>query len=179
MSLTLIDPPAVEPLTLAEAKAHLRFPYSDEDTLIEALISAAREMAESTTQRALVQQTWRQIEDQPPRVVLLRKWPVLEVVSIKADGVAVELAAVETVVGDNACVAMANGSIWPGRRLEIEYRSGFGADGAEVPKTIKQWMLLQVGTLFENRETLNVGNIVTSMPHVSGLIDPWRVWNFA
>lgn len=60
MSLFLVTAPAVEPLTLAQAKEHLRVDESihDEDGLIEGLIVAAREYAETFTHRALITQTW-------------------------------------------------------------------------------------------------------------------------
>lgn len=55
---TPVTAPAEEPLTLAEAKAHLRVDASNEDDLIAALIVAARELAETRQRRALVTQTW-------------------------------------------------------------------------------------------------------------------------
>lgn len=60
MSLSLVTAPAVEPLSLADAKLHLRVDASihDEDALIEGLIVAAREYAETFTHRAFITQTW-------------------------------------------------------------------------------------------------------------------------
>lgn len=65
-TLTLITPPASEPLTLAEAKAHLRVVNSSEDTLIAAYLAAAREVVEQMTGRAFLTQT---------RLVTLSEWP--------------------------------------------------------------------------------------------------------
>ena len=53
MTLKLITAPATEPVTLAEAKVHLRC-GDDEDALLGVLIQAAREQAEHQLGRALV-----------------------------------------------------------------------------------------------------------------------------
>ena len=54
----LLTAPALEPVTLAEAKRHANVVASDDDTLITALIVAARELVEQDTSRALINQTW-------------------------------------------------------------------------------------------------------------------------
>lgn len=50
--------PAEEPVTLAEAKAHLRVSGTDEDAYIDALVKAARGRAESLTRRQLITATY-------------------------------------------------------------------------------------------------------------------------
>lgn len=57
-ALTLITPPAAEPVTVADAKLDLRVTLSDDDALISALITAARQYAEKYTRRQLVTATW-------------------------------------------------------------------------------------------------------------------------
>lgn len=66
MASALITPPAEEPVTLAEAKAHLRVDIADDDMLISGLIVAARQYAETITRRALVTQSWRLALDRFP-----------------------------------------------------------------------------------------------------------------
>ena len=61
--------PSVEPLSLAEAKAHLRLEPSDDDDLVTALIQSARESCERFTGRALVE---RQL------TLFLDAWPTAE-----------------------------------------------------------------------------------------------------
>jgi uncharacterized phiE125 gp8 family phage protein len=58
MALSLVTAPPVEPLTLAQAKRHLRVDATDEDDLIADQIQAAREFAEVHTHRAFITQTW-------------------------------------------------------------------------------------------------------------------------
>lgn len=60
MALKLTAAPTAEPVSLAEAKVHLRANLDDtsEDALIGMYISAARSDAENTCRRALVTQQW-------------------------------------------------------------------------------------------------------------------------
>ena len=58
MSLTLLTPPAAEPVTLAEAKAHLKVDTTADDALISSLITGARARAEWHSGRAFVTQSW-------------------------------------------------------------------------------------------------------------------------
>jgi uncharacterized phiE125 gp8 family phage protein len=58
MGLSLVTPPTIEPVSLAEAKAHLRVTEADDDALIAGYILAARHAAESYIRGALITQTW-------------------------------------------------------------------------------------------------------------------------
>src|SRR5690242_14642320 len=63
MPSILLTPPAVEPLSLAEAKAFLRVEHDDDDDIIAALIAGARIHVEAQTRRALITQSWRLVRD--------------------------------------------------------------------------------------------------------------------
>lgn len=67
MALTVneIVAPAVEPLTLAEVKSHLRVDITDDDALITSLITAARQWVERGINRALITRTNRATFDLP------------------------------------------------------------------------------------------------------------------
>lgn len=66
MPLIQTSPPASEPVTLAEAKAHMRVDDSVDDALIGSLISGARMQAEMICRRALITQSWKLILDAFP-----------------------------------------------------------------------------------------------------------------
>ena len=66
MPLQILQEPAVEPLSLAEAKLHLRVDIPDDDALISALITSVRQYAETITRRAFIQQTWQYVIDSFP-----------------------------------------------------------------------------------------------------------------
>lgn len=66
MRLQSLSPPAVEPVTLAEAKLHLRVDIADDDAMITSLIKAAREFCETELRQALITQQWRLLLDSFP-----------------------------------------------------------------------------------------------------------------
>jgi hypothetical protein len=53
LSYRELTQPAVEPITLAQAKAHLRVDFSDDDAYITALITASRQRVEKMMNRAI------------------------------------------------------------------------------------------------------------------------------
>lgn len=59
--LTVVTPPASEPVSLATARQHLRIPlgFTDDDALIGGLISAARAICETEVRQAFLTQTVR------------------------------------------------------------------------------------------------------------------------
>ena len=63
MQLICTSQPSTEPITLAQAKAHLRQDGTDDDALITNLIIAARTHAETVCRRAFVTQTWKLVLD--------------------------------------------------------------------------------------------------------------------
>jgi uncharacterized phiE125 gp8 family phage protein len=73
MSLQLITPPAIEPVTLDDTKLHLKVDTSDDDALITRLITAARARAEWHTGRALNTQSW---------ILWLDCWPQCGIIEI-------------------------------------------------------------------------------------------------
>lgn len=66
MALRVVTAPVTEPIALTDAKLYLRVDTTDEDTMITALIVAAREYCESFQNRAYVTQTLDLTLDQFP-----------------------------------------------------------------------------------------------------------------
>lgn len=64
--LNLVTAPTQEPVSLADAKAHLRVDHCDEDALIATQIASARQMVENYTGRRLISQTWELFLDAIP-----------------------------------------------------------------------------------------------------------------
>ena len=69
MSLVLVEPPDVEPLTTAEVRARLNIGTELTDTVVDALVSASRQMIDGPDGwlgRALNTQTWNLVLDRFP-----------------------------------------------------------------------------------------------------------------
>lgn len=207
MPLQLITPPAQEPVSLAEAKLHLRVDFPDDDSLIVAIIAAARQHAEMLTRRQLVTARWKLVLDRfpgagwsevptgepfflPGNAILLPKSPLQAVLAIDyLDGGNVLQTLPETdYVVDAACeparITPVAGAIWPGTLAQIAavsvlFDAGYG-DASAVPEGIKAWIKLRVGSLYEHREdfALITRGRIEALPFVDGLLDPYRVISF-
>ena len=188
--LTQLSPPAAEPLTLAEAKLHLRVDadITDDDSLITALIVTARQQSEHRTGRALVSQHWRYAIDAFPvdslELPLPKLLSVQSVTYLDSAGTRQTLANTEYDVITDELVGRlipAYGKSWPSCRerpgsVRVDYTCGYGA-AADVPQSIKAWMLLAIGAWYENREALTSGQPVAELPRSfwNGLLDPFYV----
>lgn len=188
MPLTLVTAPASEPITVTEAKSHLRITSSDDDSYISSLIKVARDRAESFTKRALITQTWNYLIDDFQDVIEIPK-PMLQSVTsityIDTDGVSQTLAAsVYTVDTDSepGRVLLAYDQAWPGVRdqpnaVTIQFVAGYGLAG-EVPEEIKQGIKLHLSTLYENREDITVLQVKGAPMTSDILFSPHRVITF-
>ena len=188
MSEKLITAPVTEPLTLAEAKAHLRITSSAEDALVTSLIIAARELCESETGRALLPQTWELTRDDFSDEMFLQHVPVASIVSIKytdVNGAEQTLAGTEYVLDASsnvqARVVLAVDKSWPSvyggiNNVRIRYVAGY-TNAAAVPQSLKQWMLLQISHWFRNRESVSIGNPGSKLDFVDNLLNAYRIYN--
>lgn len=188
MSAILLTPPALEPVSLADAKHFLRVEHDDDDDLIAALIAAARVHVEAQTRRALIEQTWRLVRDVWPasgRLPILPA-PLIAVTAIRvfdADGAPHVLEGGDFVidtVSAPAMLAFARGAPRaPGKLaagIEIDIAAGYGAAPEDVPEPLRQAIRMLVAHWYENRGVIAASGEVASMPaSVSSLIAPFRV----
>lgn len=187
MNFKLITAPAVEPVTTTEAKSHLRVDLSADDTLIGTLITAARQMAENYTLRALCTQTWdlyrdgfyMQGRDIAPSAVTIPRPPLQSVTSVTTydgDNVATVFASSGYLVdtaSEPGRVVLADGEAWPtdlrsANGVVIRFVAGYGV-AADVPQQIKQAILQTIGHLYENREAQDMPGLAKM------LLEPYRV----
>ena len=204
MPLQLVIPPAAEPVSLAEAKLHLRVDFAVDDALITALIVAARQAAETLTGRQLITARWKLVLDSfpgpnqmsvpagvpfslPGHAILVPKCPVQAVVAIQyldLSGATQTMPAGDYTV-DTACeparVTPVFGQVWPVSlpqigAVSVVFDAGYGT-ASSVPEGIKSWIKIRVGTLFEHREEVAIlgRGQIKELPFVDGLLDPYRV----
>jgi uncharacterized phiE125 gp8 family phage protein len=163
MSLFLTTPPAVEPVSLAEAKAHLRVTHTDDDTYISTLIVSARLRVEKRSGLRLITQGWSQFIDcwSPFGVVDLQINPVSSVSDIIIYGDTDTPATIDpahyfldaTSRPPRVVFRQGRNPSPPGRRakgIEIRLTAGFGL-AAAVPQDLKQAILLLVADAFTHR----------------------------
>jgi len=189
MTLKLIAGPASEPITLEEAKLHLRVEHTADDTLITALIQSARQQAEHLLHRPLVTQTWERVLDAFPPVELeLGMPPVSTIVSVKyidTNGIEQTLSpGLYSFDADSepGWVLPAVDTDWPdtldtSNAVRVRFTCGYGG-ASDVPEIIKAWMKVSIGTMYKVREGVVVGVTVTDVPgrFIDGLLDPYRYY---
>lgn len=192
MTVLLITPPAIEPVTLAEARAHLRLDDGhDDDDYVAAMITAARIQVETATRRVLIDQTWRIYRDDwpPTAVVELPLAPVRSVAAIvvyDADGEPTTLPASGwrlDAAGSPARIAFLAARPAPGalvNGIEIDVVAGYGPSGVEVPQPLRQAIMVLVARWYENREGYAYGVVPSSVADLfESLIAPYRVRRLA
>lgn len=160
MTPILVQDPAVEPVSVAEMRTYLRLDDGAEDTLLAALIQAARLAVEAAARRILVDSRWRIVLDRwpPDRVVRLPLSPVVAVERVgilDAAGVAADLAltAYRLEAGEPPRLAVDAAAPSPGRLsgIAIEFRAGFGATAEAVPAPLRQAVRMLAARWFEHR----------------------------
>lgn len=196
MALKLVAAPAVEPLSTAEAKLHLRVDATDEDTLISSLIVEARQHAENFTSQGLITQTWDlQLDGWPDKNEIKIPLPPLQsITSVKyygTDGTEYTMTASNYIVdtkSEPGRIVLAYGKSWPSTTLQpaagvlVRFVAGYGAAAANVPDAIKSALKLHIGLLYEHREAISVGRgdaaVVLPLAY-DALLASYRVWTFA
>lgn len=179
--------PATEPLSLGDAKEHLRVDYTDDDDLISGLVTAARQHVEETTARALITQTWTlKLDSFPPDTILLPRPPLQSVTSITyldSDGNSQTLSSdlYDVHTGDvPGRVTRGYNDTWPLTRgipnaVTVTFVAGYGAAAADVPAPIVHAMKLWVADAYRNREETITGTVVARMRSADALLAPYRV----
>lgn len=175
-----------EPITLAEAKLHLRVDHADEDAYITGLITAARIVCEQRTGRSIPVSTWVARADDFCDTLELPFPPLVSVSGVQyvdVYGATITISNTDYRVDQySEPCRVVPVTEWPiaDDRINaviVTYQAGY----TECPLPLKQWMLLAIGDMYENRTASErpmgtaAGN--ASVPHafVDGLLAAYRV----
>ncbi|HEY8580911.1 MAG TPA: head-tail connector protein [Beijerinckiaceae bacterium] len=183
MTPILVKAPAVEPMTLAEAKAWLRVDTTDEDAVVAALIVAARQRVERATRQALIAQTWRLVWDAWPSGDLpIPLTPFMSLVALRvyaANNVAAVIAPATYVVDPDplgARVRFLSPPAAPGRvvaGVEAEVVVGYATAAAGLPAPLLHAVRLLVARWFARRGDGDEPDAGLP-PDVEALVAPYR-----
>lgn len=193
MTWAVTTPPVEEPISLADAKLHLRVRNTAEDSLVSLWITTARAHVEDVCERALMPQRWTQTRDDFPRpfdtfigafkrarlatlgvelphplAIELRGGNVTEIVSfsyVDLDGEEQTLDSGDyTFDADRALVYPLPGDTWPRTVGPVRIEYAVGyADADHVPAPLRAAMLLMLGDLYENRKANSIEAGVTAV----------------
>ena len=168
MAFRRIVEPVVEPITLDQAKAHLRLRTADQDARVTDAIKAARDAIEQITGRALLAQDWAlrlEALGADCRTLELPRPPVSAIltVTLGAPGVAVVIAADRyeldadaepgrLVWADGAYRTALGAFAARPAMLRITTRNGYGVAAASLPPGLVQCTYQLMATFFLHRE---------------------------
>lgn len=158
----IVTAPAVEPVSSAEAKLHLRVDVSTDDALIATLIKAARRHVENVTNSALISQTWDVYFEHFGSLMELPLPPLQSVTSVKyldTDGTQQTLSdsVYRVLDGPRGRIELAYGQSWPSlysvrQPITVRMVCGYGDAGTDVPESILAAMKMLIAHWYENRE---------------------------
>lgn len=193
MRLVQTQPPAIEPVAVADLRTHVGLDYGfrDHDAMLSLFIKAARRYAEAYTNRSFITQGWRGTLDGFPQVIELERAPVVSVQSI----VYLDMGGVWRTVSDPGLpdyavdlsgplgrITPGFGRIWPIPlpqigSVQVNFTAGYGSAATDVPEEVRHWIMLRAATLYRDREesaVLERGD-VKPLPYVDRLLDPVTV----
>jgi len=174
------------PLSVAQAKTHLRVDHSDEDSLISSFITAAQNMVELYTgrklQRSVVVENVPYFEASIPL-----RWPIVSLTSVEylpsgTDGSSYSSTSIYKIYesDDNRFIYQKADTTYPsvlGEKLPIKitYSTGY-ADG-EVPDALLQAMYLFIGRMYENgADARELQQVSTNIPTTAEyMMNPYRL----
>ncbi len=188
MPVILTTPPPIEPLSLAQAKEHLKVESNADDNLINRLIATARQQVEKQIDKVLIDQTWSiYLDDWPGNSeIRLPVGPVTQVNELRTysdDDIASPIDPAHfftDLVSAPQRLVLRGSRIWqkPGRvagGIEIEVIAGYGPDGASVPAPLRTAMLVLIAHWHENRQPDCSGSPVGSIAStLQNLLGPYK-----
>jgi uncharacterized phiE125 gp8 family phage protein len=183
--ISVVTPATGDPVSLAEAKAHLRVTDGSDDALIVGYLMAARQHVEDFTGRTLSLQTYDyKIDDELCDEIVLPRPPLVSVTSVSyvdINGATQTLSAALYQVDTGILfgrIVPAYQATYPSVRSQpnavaVRFQAGY----SQIPEPIRQAILLLVSHFYDNRQPVLIGAISSELPFsVVALLSPYKVW---
>lgn len=180
MAVERIADSTAEPLSLQDAKDHVRVASSGEDIYIEGLIRAARKRWEGFSRRGFLKQKLRHTRDAWPRTDVweLPRGPMFSTTAVKvtyrpSTGGTQTFDSTNYIIDDRSMLprlVLKDGESWPSTKLQeaigidAEFEVGYGKQSTDVPENIRHALRLTIGSNFEHREDIVVGSQAVEIP---------------
>jgi len=186
MPSILLSAPAVEPVTLDEARSFLRVEHNADDEVIAALTAGSRIHVEAQTRRALITQSWRITADSWPQDGRLTVLPAplqaltaARVYDVDNNAQVVDVQAFVPDLGASALAFAPWALPAPGRLaagIELDVTVGYGDAAIDVPEPLRQAIRLLTAHWYDNRGLVasGAGGVVLP-PTVAALVAPYRM----
>lgn len=166
----------IVPLDLVKLHLRLDTDNSDEDTLVEHLIQTATERCEHHLGVSLLTKTYKTVCEFGDKIKLIPTLvDLISVIVTNDDDTTTTLTNQDYLLNQSNLIPVIMLMVLVEQFISVTYTAGYGT-AAQVPNSIKQWILVDIATLYENREAVMSGS-VSSIPYpfVDGLLDPYRV----
>lgn len=178
-------PPAVQPVSLEEAKAWLRVDHADEDALIGRLIRAAVAAVEADTRTRLITQVVEIRAASFAHIAAPRIGPVQEATSLTY----IDTAGLDQPLDDSVWrltggaltprIELVEGQHWPdtarrGDAVRLELVVGYGDAADDVPENLRLAIQMLVTQWYDNRDQSSkfAGDQVRERAALAWLLSP-------
>lgn len=187
--VTELSVSSTEPVSRTEAKLHLRVDITDDDTLIDGLITAARQYCEQYCNRSFVSHTFRADLPYFWDMMTLPLGPVQSITHVKyydtSSPSTLQTLSSSVYALSYDTVYRNHGASWESvyprvDAVQVTYQTGWQdssspeGTGAAVPKAVEIAIKLFVADMYENREASVIGVSRTDNPTAHLLLNPYR-----
>jgi len=175
------------PVSLTEAKSHLKVDTNADDTYITSIIKAATQLSEEYTNRFFINTVIDQTCSDFAQLQTLFKSKVSAVAHVKYYDNDNSLQTLSASIYDTQLqyepsqIQLAENQSFPSitkrnDAVVTRYTVGYGSAASDVPEIIKQAILLTIGNFYQNRNSVVIGRIATELPmNVKWLLDTYKV----
>jgi uncharacterized phiE125 gp8 family phage protein len=185
-SLTESVPPDVEPVTAQETADYGRIDEEDDQPLLDAMITASRQVVEAMGNLALISRTYEARWDCWPKSgeLWLPRYPVSSIAKVEyydADNTLQTWTGYDTdIYSIPARITLSYGETWPTLRertgaIIVTYVAGYGATGESVPTALKMAVKAGALALYELRDSHIESNVIRDNPVVKNLVNAYAI----